>query len=80
VENGDYVTLVPSRLFFGGHPPHSIALLPLDSPMHPWQVAVISRAKHELSAVCLAFLSEIERVAAEITLIKVNARLPRRAL
>ena len=80
VENGDYVTLVPSRLFLGGHPPHSIALLPLDSPMHPWQVAVISRARHELSAVCLAFLSEIERVAAEIALTKINARLPRRAL
>ena len=80
VENGDYVTLVPSQLFLGGHPPHSIALLPLDSPMHPWQVAVISRAKHELSAVCLAFLSEVERVAAGITLTKVNARLPKRAL
>ena len=59
VENGDYVTLVPSQIFFGGRTPPSIALLPLDSPMQPWQVAVISRAKHELSAVCLAFLGEI---------------------
>jgi DNA-binding transcriptional LysR family regulator len=66
VENGDYVTLVPSQIFFGGRTPPSIALLPLNSPMQSWQVAVISRAKHELSAVCLAFLAEIERIAANI--------------
>ena len=30
VENGDYVTLVPSQIFFGGRTPPSIALLPLD--------------------------------------------------
>lgn len=66
VENGDYVTLMPSQLFFSDRKPSSIALLELDSPMRPWQVAVISRAKHELSAVCVAFLDEIERVAAGI--------------
>lgn len=66
VENGDYVTLVPSQMFFGGRTPRSIAFLPLLSPMQPWQVAVISRARRELSAVCLAFLSEIERMAAGI--------------
>jgi DNA-binding transcriptional LysR family regulator len=66
VENGDYVTLVPSRLFFGGRKPSSIALLQLDSPMPAWQVAIISRAKHELSAVCLAFQAHIERMAAGI--------------
>ena len=74
VQNGDYVTLVPSQLFFGGRPPPSIALLSLDSPMQPWQVTVISRAKHELSAVCLAFLGEIERMAAGIALAKGSAR------
>ncbi len=74
VENGDYVTLVPSQLFFGGRPPPSIALLSLDSPMQPWQVAVISRAKHELSAVCLAFLDEIQRMAAAIAVAKGSAR------
>jgi DNA-binding transcriptional LysR family regulator len=74
VENGDYVTLVPSQIFFGGRTPPSIALLPLDSPMQPWQVAVISRAKQELSAVCLAFLAEIERMAAGISLPKRSAR------
>jgi LysR family transcriptional regulator of abg operon len=74
VENGDYVTLVPSQIFFGGRTPPSIAFLPLDSPMQPWQVAVISRAKQELSAVCLAFLAEIEGMAAGIGLPKRGAR------
>lgn len=68
VENGDYVTLVPSQIFFGGRMPPSIALLSLDSPMQPWQVAVISRAKHELSAVCQAFLAELQKMAAGIAL------------
>ncbi|MGA2893690.1 MAG: LysR family transcriptional regulator [Xanthobacteraceae bacterium] len=74
VENGDYVTLVPSQMFFGGRTPPSIAFLPLNSPMQSWQVAVISRAKHELSAVCLAFLAEIERMAAGIALPKGRVR------
>ncbi len=74
VENGDYVTLVPSRIFFGSRSPPSVALLPLDSPMRPWQVMVISRAKHELSAVCLAFLAEIQRMAAGVAGPKGGAR------
>jgi len=65
VESGDYVTLMPSQLFFGNRKPLSVALLALDSPMPSWQVAIITRAKPELSAVCVAFLDEIERVAAE---------------
>jgi DNA-binding transcriptional LysR family regulator len=68
VENGDYVTLVPSQLFSGGRMPQAIVPVLLDSPMQPWQVAIISRAKHELSAVCLAFLAEIQRMAARIDL------------
>lgn len=75
VEKGDYITLVPSQLFLEGHAPHSIALLSLDAPMQPWQVAVISRARHELSAVCLAFLAEIERMAAGIAPPKGKVRL-----
>jgi len=74
VENGDYVTLMPSQLFLGDRQPSSIALLELDSPMPPWQVAVISRAKHELSAVCLEFLDEIERIAGGIVPAKKAAR------
>jgi DNA-binding transcriptional LysR family regulator len=66
VENGDYVTLMPSQLFLGGRRPSSIALLELDSPMPSWQMALISRTKHELSTVCLAFIKEIEAMAAEI--------------
>jgi DNA-binding transcriptional LysR family regulator len=74
VENGDYVTLMPSQLFFGGRKPSSIALLELDSPMPRWQVAMISRAKHELSAICVAFLDEIERIATGIASPKKGAR------
>jgi hypothetical protein len=48
--------------------------LPLDLLMQPWQVAVISRAKHELSAVCLAFLAEMEQAVAEIGLPRGGAK------
>ncbi len=68
VENGDYVTLVPSQIFAGNRKPLSIAPVLLDAPMQRWQVAAISRARHELSAVCLAFLAELQRVAAKIGL------------
>jgi DNA-binding transcriptional LysR family regulator len=78
VENGDYVTLMPSQLFFDNRKASTVALLALDSPMPAWQVAVITRAKHELSAVCLAFLEEIERIAAGIVAPKEGAR-PQRA-
>jgi LysR family transcriptional regulator of abg operon len=66
VENGDYVTLVPSQIFAGGRTAPSLAPVLLDAPMQPWQVMAISRAKHELSAVCLAFLAELQRTAAKI--------------
>jgi len=74
VQLGDYVTLVPSQFFSDGRTPPSITFLPLDTPMQPWQVAVISRARHELSAVCLAFLDEIESMAAGITLPKTRSQ------
>ena len=77
VENGDYVTLVPSQLFAGGRTDR-VAPLMLDSPMQPWQVAVISRARHELSAVCLAFLAEIQRVAAGVGAAGRSGGRPRR--
>jgi LysR family transcriptional regulator of abg operon len=66
VEDGDYVTLVPSQIFAGKRAPPLVAPLHLDSPMQPWTVAVISRAKHELSAVCRAFLIELHRTSARI--------------
>jgi DNA-binding transcriptional LysR family regulator len=68
VENGDYVTLVPSQIFSGNRKTPAITPVLLDSPMQPWQVAVISRAKHDLSAVCLAFLAELQKTAAKIDL------------
>ena len=76
VENGDYVTLVPSQIFAGNRHPPAIAPVLLDAPMQPWQVVAISRAKHELSAVCVAFLAELQRTAAKIDL---PANLVRRA-
>ena len=79
VENGDYVTLVPSQIFAGNRNTPSIAPLLLDAPMQPWQVVVISRAKHELSAVCQAFLAELQKTAAKIDLPTSNARRAARA-
>ena len=67
VESGNYVTLVPSQIFAGSKP-HAIAPIILDSPMQPWQVAVISRAHYEMSAVCQAFVAELQQVAARIAL------------
>ena len=64
----------PSQIFFGSRTLPSIVALPLDLLMQPWQVAVISRAKHELSAVCLAFLAEMEQAVAEIGLPKGGAK------
>jgi DNA-binding transcriptional LysR family regulator len=66
IEYGNYVTLVPSQIFSGAQKPRAIAPVLLDSPMPPWQVAVISRPKHDLSAVCLSFLDELRRTAAKI--------------
>ena len=77
VENGNYVTLVPSQIFAGRGTP-SLAPVLLDAPMQPWQVLAISRAKHELSAVCLAFLAELQKTAAKIDLPMSNARRPAR--
>jgi DNA-binding transcriptional LysR family regulator len=78
VENGDYVTLVPSQIFAGNRNTPSIAPVLLDAPMQPWQVAAISRAKHELSAVCQAFLAELQQTAAKIDLPVGTTRRPAR--
>jgi LysR family transcriptional regulator of abg operon len=68
VESGNYVTLVPSQIFASPHRAPSIAPVMLDSPMQPWQVAVITRTEHELSAACNAFLAELRQIAAQIEL------------
>ena len=65
VENGDYVMLIPSQLFAGKPKKTSITPLVMESPMPPWNVAVISRAQHELSPVCLAFLKQLRRSASK---------------
>lgn len=63
VENSDYVTLVPTQIF--ADRPRKMAITPLfmGAPMPPWNVTVISRAKYELSPLCLAFLEELRRTA-----------------
>jgi DNA-binding transcriptional LysR family regulator len=66
VENGDYITLVPTQIFSEQRRLGAIEPVLLDAPMPPWQVAAISRPKHELSAVCLAFLGELHRLASRI--------------
>lgn len=66
VENGDHVTLVPSHLFADKPKITSITPLAMDSPMPAWNVAVISRAKHELSPVCLAFLKHLHQSEARV--------------
>ncbi len=65
VESSDCVTLLPTQLF--AERPRKMAITPLAlaAPMPPWNVAVISRAKHELSPVCTAFLKELHRTAAK---------------
>jgi hypothetical protein len=70
VESGNYVTLVPSQIFVGNRKTQAIVPVMLDSPMQPWQVAVISRVQPELSAVCQAFMAELKQVAAKIELPK----------
>jgi DNA-binding transcriptional LysR family regulator len=66
VESGNYVTLLPSQLFAKHWKPLSIAPVPLDSPLPPWHTVAISRGTHELSAVCRAFLAELQRTAKAI--------------
>lgn len=66
VESGNYVTLVPSQIFAGSGKPQSIAPVLLDSPMQSWQLVAISRANHDLSAVCRAFLDELQKTSAKI--------------
>jgi DNA-binding transcriptional LysR family regulator len=66
VGNSDAITLVPSHIFAESWRPVAIAPVSLDSDMPTWQVTVISRAKHELSPVCAAFLEELRRMVAKL--------------
>jgi DNA-binding transcriptional LysR family regulator len=63
VESSDFITLVPKHLFSSRPTLTGIVPLYLETPMPPWNVAVISRARHTLSPVCRAFLDELKRVA-----------------
>jgi DNA-binding transcriptional LysR family regulator len=63
LESGNYVSLVPTQIFTGR--PHRLPITPLflETPMPPWDVTVISRRRHELSPLCLAFLDELRHAA-----------------
>lgn len=63
VESSDFITLVPKHLFSGRSTSMAIVPLHLDTSMPPWNVAVISRARHTLSPVCQAFLHDLRRTA-----------------
>ncbi len=67
VERGDYITLVPKRLFADKAAARwGIVPLVMESPMPAWNIAVFYRAEHELSPVCLAFLHELRTAATDI--------------
>jgi len=65
VENSDCVTLLPTQLFAERQSKLGVVALRLASDMPPWNVAVISRAKHHLAPVCAEFLRELHRTAAK---------------
>ncbi len=68
VERGDYVTLLPRQLLADRAARYNLSPITMLTPMPSWNVAVISRPRHELSAVCLAFLDELRSVARQIVL------------
>jgi len=68
VERGDYVTLLPRQLLADRAMRWNISPITMLTPMPSWNVAVISRAQHDLSAVCTAFLDELRSVARQIVL------------
>jgi len=66
VEASDFLTLVPAQLFTEKRGGPAIVPLAMASPMAPWNVAVISRPKHRLSPLCLAYLRQLHRTAARL--------------
>ena len=66
VERGDYVTLLPMQLLADHSVRRGVSQVTMQTPMPSWNVAVIYRAQHELSGVCVAFLEELRSVAREI--------------
>ncbi len=66
VEMSDCVTLVPAQLFAERRSRASLVPLTTEAAMPPWNVAVISREKHRLSPLCLAFLKQLHASAARV--------------
>lgn len=66
VAASDYISLLPKHLFVGPAKGGPVVPLFMDSPMPPWNVAVISRPLHTLSALSLAFLKHLRIAAAAV--------------
>jgi DNA-binding transcriptional LysR family regulator len=66
VERSDYVTLLPVQLLADHSVRRGVSQVTMQTPMPAWNVAVIFRAQHELSAVCRAFLDELRSVARQL--------------
>ena len=58
--SGDYVTLLPMQLLADHSVRRGVSQVTMQTPMPAWNVAVIYRAQHELSGVCLAFLDDLQ--------------------
>lgn len=61
VENSDYVTLVPEKVFAGKTSLQHVIPLRMEYPMPPWNMMIITRSHHVLSPLCMAFLKEIRK-------------------
>lgn len=66
IERGDFVTLLPTQLLEDPALRRSLAPVMMQTEMPTWNVAVMYRARHELSPVCAAFLEELRTVARQI--------------
>lgn len=60
VEHSDYITLVPEKTFMDKTLRKSITPLRMGTTMPPWNVMIISRARHKLSPLCIAFLNYLK--------------------
>ncbi|MCC7326564.1 MAG: hypothetical protein IT521_07145 [Burkholderiales bacterium] len=65
VEQSDYVTLLPMQLLADHSVRRGVTQVTMQTPMPAWNVAVIYRAHHELSGVCLALFEELRSAARE---------------
>ncbi len=66
VERGDYLTLLPKQLLVDPNMRWGISPIIMQAHLPSWNVAVIYRARHELSPVSLLFLEELKSVVMQM--------------